>query len=215
MSSNNVREMITSLPPQRLLLYAGLLALLPFLFIGMHYSSEKRALSLLDNAIETLEQTELEKERKQSQNLAVNHHYCDSDHFYIDKHLESFSFLQTEVEQLQKIANNPNVAVGENIVKRLDQLTGPANSLQFVEGVVQSTSTFQETIETLAHPVEVDAEDLQELLARIEGVQIGPYGPAERRPQLVITELKLDKKATRENSDVYLLNLKLLKREFL
>lgn len=215
MTSKNLRDMISSLPPQRLLLYAGLVALLPFLIIGMQYSTQKRSLAALENAMEMVEQGEQEKERKQAQNLAVQQQYSDGDHFYIDKHLETLTFLQPEAKELQKIAINPNVVVGENIVKRLDQLTGPNNALQFVEGVVQSYPYFQETTESLAHTVEVDTEDLQELLAKIEGVQIGSYGPAEHRPQLVITELKLDKKAVRENSEVYQLNLKLLKREFL
>lgn len=94
-------------------------------------------------------------------------------------------------------------------------MTGQGNALVFSEGVVQSFPLFQETSETLIHSVEVNPSDIQKILARIEGTKMGEYRPGPHRPQLVITEFKLDKKKVNDKNEVYLLNLKLIKREFL
>lgn len=97
----------------------------------------------------------------------------------------------------------------------MEFLTSEGNSLVFSEGVVQTFPLFQETTETLVHPVEVNATDIQKILARIEGLKIHEFSSGPHRPQLLITDFKLDKKKVNDKSEVYLLNLKLIKREFL
>src|SRR5262249_902807 len=139
----------------------------------------------------------------------------DADHFYIDKHLETLSFLQPEIEGLQKALSNKNFPDDENIKKRLEFLTGPSKNMVFTEGVVQSTPQFQEVTESLVHPVEVNEDDLRTILARIEGTQIGSEAPSPNRPQLIILDFKLERKSVTEKNQVFVLNLKLLKREFL
>lgn len=99
--------------------------------------------------------------------------------------------------------------------KRLEFLTGTSNDLTFTEGVVQSNPIFQETTETLVHPVEIDTKDLRTILAKIEGTTIGNETPSPNRPQLIILDFKLEKKHVTDKNEVFLLNLKLLKREFL
>lgn len=121
---------------------------------------------------------------------------------------------------LQKISNDKGFANDDRIKKRLDYLSGlgPAghgNELIFSEGVVQSFPLFQETVETLVHPVEVNAGDLQKILARIEGIEMGGIKTGPNRLQLLIIEFKLDKKAIHDKNEVFQLNLKLVKREFL
>ena len=80
---------------------------------------------------------------------------------------------------------------------------------------MQSTPLFQEVTETLVHPIEVNLDDLTNLLAKIEGKEIGPYTPGPGRPQLLILDFKIEKKSITDKKEVYQLNLKLLKREFL
>lgn len=154
------------------------------------------------------------RDRKQAVNMSVRAHFRDADHFYIDKYLETLTFLEPEIEGLQKLLTNKNLADDEQIKKRLEHLTGPGNSMVFSEGVVQSSPIFQETTETLVHPVEINGADLQKVLAKIEGTQIGSFSPAAHRPQLLILDFKLDRKSVNEKNEVFLLNLKLLKREF-
>ena len=177
--------------------------------------SKQNHLNDLKYNLEQLEQTALLRERKQAVNMAVRNHYRDADHFYIDKYLETLVFLEPEAESLQKIITDKNFPDDELVKKRLEMLTGPGNSLAFSEGIVQSTPIFQETTETLVHPVEVNGADLQKILTKIEGVDIGEHTASPNRPQLIILDFKLDRKNITEKNEVFVLNLKLLKREFL
>lgn len=199
----------------RMLIYLICLSLLPFIFVLFLFLSQLNKVEELNNGIESIHDAAFMQEKKQALNLAVRQHFRDADHFYIDKNLETLVFLEPEIETLQKIATDQNFADDEKIKRRLEFLTAGTNSLDFSEGVVQTFPMFQETMETLVHPVEVNYSDIQNILARIEGVQIGKFSPGPNRPQLVITEFKLDKKKINDKNEVYLLNLKLIKREFL
>jgi hypothetical protein len=207
--------MFKNIPLSRAILYLLCLGTLPFIFVVFMFISQKNELEEFQNSLETIQHQALIKEKKQALNMAVRQHFRDADHFYIDKYLETLVFLEPEIEQLHKIVQDKNFADDDRIKKRLELLTGQGNALVFSEGVVQSFPLFQETSETLVHPVEVNATDIQKILARIEGVKMGEYTPGPHRPQLVITEFKLDKKKVNDKNEVYLLNLKLIKREFL
>lgn len=207
--------MLNGIPFQRALAYLVGLCLLPALFFTAAFFSNRSYLDDVEERLDTVEQLALTQEKRQAQNLTVINHFKDADHFYIDKRLESVHPLEPEVEALQKIVAHKNFTDDEEIKKRLDFLTGGGNSLRFTEGVVQTFPQFQETTETLIHPVEVNLNDVQRILALVEGVKVGTYEPAPERPQLIILDFKLDKKKIHEKNEVYLMNMKLLKREFL
>lgn len=207
--------MFKNIPVSRLILYLLSIGLLPFILILFLFSSKTSELEEFKNHLETVQHQAFLKEKKQAVNLAVCQHFRDADHFYIDKYLETLVFLEPEIEQLQKIVQDRNFADDDRIKKRLEFLTSEANSLVFSEGVVQSYPLFQETSETLVHPVEVNASDIKKILARIESVKMGEFTPGLNSPQLVVIEFKLDKKKVNDKTEVYLLNLKLAKREFL
>lgn len=207
--------MFSSIPPKRLFLYLMLAGLLPIAIAWFLYSSQLEKVSELENHISNLQDMAFIRENKQFSNMAVRNHFSDADHFYIDKNLETISLLEPEIESLKSMLNNPNFPDDENIKKRLDTLTGNGNTMVFTEGVVQSTPSFQEVTETLAHSVEVNVNDIQHILCRIEGIAMGGCTPSPDRPQLIILDFKIDKKNVSEKNEVFLLNLKLLKREFL
>lgn len=207
--------MFANVPKSRMLLYALCVGLLPLVLVGMIFFARQSQIDTLQTNIEEMQQMSLLRERKQAINMAVRNNYRDADHFYIDKHLETLTFLEPEVEDLQKLVSNENLVADEAVRKRLEMLTSPANSLSFSEGVVQSTPLFHETTETLVHPVEINGNDLQKILAKIEGIDIGSFTPSPNRPQLIILDFKIDKKNVTDKIEVYILNLKLLKREFL
>ncbi len=207
--------MLKNIPLSRVVLYLLCLGVLPFIFVVFLFISQKNQLEGLENALENIQNQAFIKEKKQALNLAVRQHFREADHFYVDKYLETLVLLEPEIEQLQKIVQDKNFADDDRIKKRLEFLTSQANSLVFSEGVVQSYPLFQETTETLVHPVEVNPTDIQKILARIEGVKVGNFTSGPHRPQLVVTEFKLDKKKVNDKNEVYLLNLKLIKREFL
>jgi hypothetical protein len=207
--------MFNQIPQKRLLLYIMLLGALPLLLVVLYFFSSQTALDDLRNSIQQTENNAFLQARKQAHNKAVQNHYRDADRFYIDKHLEKITLLEPEIQSLKDVINNKNFAGDDNVKKRLDFLTGPSNKLLFSEGVVDTSPTFQETIASLVHPVEVNAEDVATILALIEGNQIGPHQAALNRPQLVIIDFNLDKKSTANKNEVFQLNMKILKREIL
>lgn len=207
--------MFNSIPPKRLLLYLMLTGLIPIIIAWLSFSSELDQTNQLEQQIANLQDQAFVRENKQASNMAVRSHFSDADHFYIDKNLETLSLLEPEAESLRSMLNDPNFPDDDNIKKRLDTLTGSANTMIFTEGVVQSTPVFQEVTETLVHPVEVDVNDIQKILCRIEGITLDGCTPPPDRPQLIILDFKIDKKKVSEKNEVFILNLKLLKREFL
>lgn len=208
-------DILRKIPLSRLVLYLCFLGTLPFLFVLGLFFSEKNQIEEMRGAIQQIEQDAFVKEKKQAVNVTLRQHFREADHFYIDKNLESLIFLEPEIEMLQKILSDKNFADDERLKARLEYLTGETNNLVFSEGVVQNYPLFQETMETLVHPVEINTTDLQKILARIEGVEMGEHKPGPHRPQLLITEFRIDKKKVYDKNEVFLLNLKLLKREFL
>ena len=207
--------MFSSIPPKRLLIYLLIAGLVPIIISWFLFSSQLSHINELEQHVSNLQDKAFVRENKQSSNMAVRSHFNDVDHFYIDKNLETLSFLEPEIESLRGMLNNPNFPDDDNIKKRLDTLTGNGNTMIFTEGVVQSTPIFQEVTETLVHPVEINVSDLQKILCRIEGIPLDGCVPPSNRPQLTILDFKIDKKNVSEKNEVFILNLKLLKREFL
>jgi hypothetical protein len=208
-------EILNTIPKNRLVMYGMVLGLLPVFYTIFSLWGEFSTVDQLSRMIKVVEEKSEIYKRKQSNNMAVIDHYRDADHFYIDKYLETLTFLEPEIEALQKIVNHKNFTGDTNITKRLDFLTGPGNSLVFTEGVVQSYPLYQETTETLTHPVELNINDIRKVLARVEGVKIGSYNPGPNRPQMIILDFKLDKKKQANENEIYSLNMKLLKREYM
>lgn len=203
-----------SMPLNRMITYTLIAAFVPFLFVVVSFFSNNGYLNDLEEKIAQVERLALQQEKRQAQNLTVIRHYRDADHFYLDKRLESIPLLENEVEALQKIVSHKNFMGDEDVKKRLEYLTS-TNHLHYSEGVVQTYPQFQETTETLITPVEVNVQDLQKILSLVEGVKIDNFEAPKDRPQLIILDFKLDKKKLQEKNEVFLLNMKLLKREYM
>lgn len=206
--------MFSNIPQTRLLAYIMIAGLIPFFLVVMNFMNKQSNIHSIENSIQMIGMIGASIEKKQSLNIAVRNNYLDADHFYIDKNVENLQFLTPEIEGLEKVLTNKNFPDDENIKKRLEFLQSGDNTLSFSEGVVQSNPFFQEVLETLVHPVEVDSDDIREILAKIEGNPIRNYTPGPNRPQLIVLEFKFDKKQLSEKNEIYLLNMKLLKREF-
>lgn len=202
-----MKKLSQSIPLSRLALYIVLAGFLPLLFVGYFYTKEKNEWSAVADRIMAVHSLSEQKARKQSLNNALRKKYSDADYFYLDNQVETLSFLKKEREALESLFQNPSFTGNEAAEKRYAFLLGEANRLHFTEGSVQSGEGLQETIEIQAHPVEIDTQDLKEILVRLEGNRPG-------KPQLVITDFKLNKKAHPNGNQVFELNLKLLKREF-
>lgn len=203
------------IPQSRIILYLLIAGLLPVVFALFYISSQLSEVEDLSNSLALVENQAFIREKKQALNMTVREHFKGADHFYVDKHLETQNFLEPETESLQKLVNNRYFAGDESVRKRLEFVTGTENSLLFSESNVQAYPFFQETTATLVHPVEVNVADLKKILTLIEGQPIGNNEPGPDRPQIIILDFKIDKKEASENNEVFLLNMKILKREYL
>lgn len=214
--TTNVSQGFTqSIPQGRALIYIMILCLIPSLIAGFYFYRYANEVETVDEKIESVRAQAMIKEKRQSINQALRTHFKETDPFYIDKQLETLTFLEPEVEAIQNLTKQKNFPEDETIKRRLDFLTSSANAVSFTEGVVQNYGVFQETTETLSHGIEVNLKDLHKLLTRIEGVSVGGETVPPGRPQLIILDFKLDKKKSSDKNEVFLLNMKLLKREFL
>jgi len=204
---------IDTLSTKRLFFYLSILLTLPLFFIYLHFSSLADHIERVEETLSMLEVEILTKEKKQAENKSVRALYRESDHFYIDKYLEPLPLLQNEVAAIESLFEKP-IPLSEPLKKRYDFLTNGQNEVRFIEGQVKSYPTFQETIETLSRPVEIDLGDLKKLLVLIEGASLEEK-PPEGRPHLLITDLKIEKKEGLNSREHFQLFLKLLKREYL
>jgi len=207
-------NILQSIPTKRLIVYLLALGILPLCFVLFELWNANRQLDDLTLAIGEVEAHYRSYKNRQASNLAVMEHYRDADHFYIDKHLETIKLLKPEVEALQSIVNHKNFAGDPVIKKRLDFLI-EHNHLVFTEGVVQSYPHYQEVTETLMSPVEVNIRDIKKIIARTEGVEIDAFSPGPNRPHLIIVDYKLDKKRHPNENEVFVMDMKVLKREYL
>jgi hypothetical protein len=203
----------------RKIIYILISGLLPLVFVGMHFINQSSHLSNLELALSEATELAQIKNSKEHGNKQVKALFSNVDHFYIDKQIETISLLQEETAALTALQNHGFHADEEQIKKRLQFLTNGQNKISFVEGSVKTYQSFQETTESLAHPVEVTLEDLKTILSRIEGSSIGDSALAQDPanpiscPHLIITECKLEKKKGL-TQEVFSLDLKVLKREY-
>lgn len=199
----------------RIIIYSLLLGLIPLLFVEMNYMSQKARQDNLSFALNEAITNATAKNAREFVNKQVKEQYRESNHFYIDKEIETISLLKDEVQSLNKYLSLGFHANEEQFRRRLQFHTSGQNTISFVEGSVKAYKGFQETQESLAHPVEADVGDVKAILSKIEGVQFSPEDPLPtQRPHLIITDWKMEKKKGLAQ-EVYVLDVKLIKREYL
>ncbi len=203
------KNRISTIPLSRALIYLILLGLIPSLFIFWDYTSKRTKLARIAQTLAELQYKSAIQREKLSVNERVRHHYAHAESSYIDHTLHSLIFLGREKESLEKIMDNKNFSGDEVIEERYRFLSEGSNNLSLVETQVQSSEKMYETHLTLAHPVEIDIDDLQELLLKIE-TPLAPHAP-----QLFITDIEITRKKSLGEAEIYSLQkLKLIKREF-
>ncbi len=199
----------------RIIVYCLILGFLPLLFVGMNYMSQKSKQDSITMALSQAITDATNKNAKEFVNKEVKATYRDSNHFYIDQHIETISPLRDEVATLQKTLSLGFHPAEDQFRKRLQFHQSGQNTISFVEGSVKAYPDFQETQESLAHPVEVNLDDIKAILSKIDGVCFSQdMQLPEQRPHLIITDWKMEKKKT-PVQEVYTLDIKLIKREYL
>lgn len=187
------------------------IAPIPVFYFLFHYAITVEHAKELDEKMEAIY-----SRKKQSEQIEKRHHSLmssvfKSDPFYIDKHLESLIFLESDIKKMESLCSETHI--DEPIQKRLQFLKEGSNRLLFAEEKIRSKDKLREVFEKQQHPVETSEEDLKKLLCLIEGVTIWPYGPKEGHPQLIIQDFQLSKKRYSPKDQVFILNMNIIKRE--
>lgn len=136
--------------------------------------------------------------------------YSHFEPYFVDQCLEALPLLQNNLQELQAMKDHPACKNRAHVMQRIGFLQSAENRLSFAEENIRSSKRIKETEERLLHPVEIDANDLEQLLCLIEDIPVGEYAPEHQAPQLLIQDFVLTKK----DAAVYELNLSLIKREF-
>lgn len=198
----------------RMLIYCLFLGILPLVLVGSNYMMQQSKQDSLDYALSVAITASAAKNAREFQNKQVKAIYRDPDHFYIDKQIETITPLQGEIDALQKVLQRGFHVDEEQFRKRHQFLTNGQNAISIVEGSVKSYPGFQETQESLAHPIEADLNDIKMILSRVEGVPLEEQNQTLLRPHLFITEMKMEKKKG-VSQELFVVDLKIVKREYL
>jgi len=184
---------------------------LPFLYCLFYFITHMQKLDQIEEEMQRIYTKARRIEEVEQKEGVVLSALKSADPHYLDKHIETLSFLLPEIKKLETIRfENPDE---EQVIKRLQFLKEGGNRLVFSEEKIRSHEFLRETEEKQQHSIEVNEEDLKKLLCLIEGVTIWPYGPKEGRPGLIITDFKLSKKEMAHQEKVFVVNLEILKRE--
>lgn len=202
-----LKKLIHSIPLNRLTFYLLALGFLPLLYIPFDYASKSKKLQQMEEFLDEVTQTARAKEQKQEINTCVKSSFAKADPSYLEHQLEGLCFLQNEKEALEKIMKKGSFPGGPAVEQRYHFLTAGDNRLRFEANALAAKEKIEQSVESLAHPVEIDGGDLKKILSLIEEKQAG-------QPQLILTDFKLHKKNTANNNEVYELDLQILKREF-
>lgn len=204
----DIKKMTSAIPASRLLLYVAAAFMLPLLLAYIHFFNVKKSWENVNTQIAYVHSLAETKIQKQSLNNLTKQIFKDTDQLYFSHQLESTLFLKKEREALEKLINTPSFTGNEAAEKRYHFICEGKNRMRFIEAAVESAEGVTETAEVLASPIEIDSQDLKEILFRIEGNRPG-------KPLLMITDFRLIRKQQSWGSEVFEVNLKLLKREFL
>lgn len=152
-------------------------------------------------------------ERKAKKERFLRRH-ANADPYFLDQKIESLLFLQNEKQQIESLLRHPALPHKQSLQDRYSFLTDGSNRLSFAEENIQTSGRIKETEEKIQYPVQVDENDLQKLLTLIEDIPVGSYLPSDGAPQLIIRDFRLKKIKTPLESEIFEIELDLLKREF-
>jgi hypothetical protein len=146
-------------------------------------------------------------ERRERKNRFLSR-YSNPNAYFIDQNIETFSLLQSEKGKLESMLNHPAFPDSPSLKERLVFLQN--NQLSFIEENINTTSNIKEVEEKQRHPVQMDETDLKNLLLLIEDVD----SKMESRPQILIQNFHLKKVDTSLQTEVFEVEMDLIKREF-
>jgi hypothetical protein len=146
------------------------------------------------------------KMEKMQMNQLLRSQHKGSNLGYLETLSHSLQLLKKERTALEKLVESSSFTGDDAIERRL--LETGASRLHFQEKGRSLNEELHETHYALTHPVEVDAEDLKNLLNSLEG-------EVSKKPQLLVTDFKLNRKIKEDGNESFELDFSLLMRSFI
>ncbi len=179
------------------------------LFLYLEYSQLQ---DLQQRFAKAARKEKLSFERKERRERFL-HRYSQADPYFLDQKIEAFAFLQKEKQHLDALLYHPAFPNHQAFRDRLAFIED--NRLTFIEENIHNSSQIKEVDEKQRSPVQMDENDLQKILSLLEDVPVGPYVPSPNSPQILIKDFRLKKQETSLQTEVFEVEMDLLKREFL
>lgn len=192
-----------------------------FFFLGLALPLVLAALFLFQESMRFCELEErfvrasrkmrLSMERKERKERFLKR-YSEANPYFLDQMIESFALLQNEKVQLESLQSHPAFPESLSIRDRIQFLN--ENKLAFREEKIESSKEMKEVYEHQLYPVQMDESDLKQILSIIEDVPIEAHLPKEHPPQILIKDFRLKKIQTPLQTEVFEVEMDLVKREF-
>jgi len=198
---------------QQVLIVLLVVGLLPSLLVGVYLKKQFSNLDVLTKSLSSLKEKEYQLKKREAINHFIQDKYTGKDNKFLDE-LKNLSFLDMEKKSLEHFIEEHPAENLSTVKQRVAFLNSSDNRLAFEEESVEKYTKFQEKIDKMVHPVEIDMDDLYKVLAHIEGVQFGPYSPPEERLQTMLLNFSLQRNLSAFDNETYILNMTLLSREF-
>ncbi len=194
-----------------LFFYAFLL--LPILGTGAYLFLQYSDLQELEEQCAITMQKEEGAFQKKNRAERFANRYANADPYFLNRHIESLSFLEKEQEDLLLRLNHPAMTKKQTLQERLHFLQN-SNHLLFTESCVRSSSKIKETEEKQRKSVQMNETDIARLCAIVEDIPIKSFVPIPNMPQLLFLDFRMKKIKTPLYSNVYEVETELLKREW-
>jgi hypothetical protein len=195
------------------LLFLTILGVAP-LISGFLLFNERQSVEILQSQFTTISKKTKTAFKKKARKERFLKNHNNSDPYFLDKEIESISFLENEKMRLKSWLSHPAISNKELLRDRLNFLESEDNCLIFIDDEILFSKNMKETLERQREPVEVDQDDLKHLLSMIEEIPLDSQPHPSNRPQLIICDFSLTKKLSPLQNEVFELKMDILKREF-
>jgi hypothetical protein len=189
------------------------LILLPLLFATFFFFSEYQSREELTDRFERAKRNEKMANARSLRKERFLQLHANADPYFLDREIEALPLLEKERAHLESLSRHPAFPNHQLLKKRLELIN--ENKLSFVEGAIRNMGKVKETEEKQRYPVQVDEDDLQKMLSIIESVPVGTHQVPNKSPQFVIKTFRLKKQKTELQTDVFEVEMDLLKRDFI
>lgn len=168
--------------------------------------------SLEERFIKLSRKQKIAFERKERKERFLKRH-SNPNPYFLDQEIEAFPLLQSERTRLESLLHHPAFPESRSLKERLTFIN--ENRLAFAEENIRVSSTMKEVDEKQRKPVQMDENDLKKILSLLEDLPIDSSVPETGSPQILIKDFRLKKQETSLQTQVFEVEMDLLKREFI